>query len=170
MRRCALVLAVAAAAFALPALGSSTANVDVLGTVGKQLAAVKRKTALAVLLPGNLPFGGRVPRVYVSSYGTRDTWGFELDGAPNCGGADACFLVSFQAKRGARLPVKPNLKLARGWPAVYKGITCGGSCSPATLWFTHRGVLYVWQQKDPPKNAKSVLARLAAQAIAAGPR
>ena len=44
------------------------------------------------------------------------------------------------------------------------------SCSPASLWFVYRGVLYSWQHKDAPKNTKSVLARLAAQAIAAGPR
>jgi hypothetical protein len=49
-------------------------------------------------------------------------------------------------------------------------VTCGASCSPATLWFTYRGVLYMWQHKDPPRNAKAVLARLAAQAISAGPR
>ena len=73
-------------------------------------------------------------------------------------------------RSAGRLPGRSNLKLAGGQAAYYKGITCGASCSPATLWFLNKGVLYTWQHKDPPTNAKSVLAGLAAQAIAAGPR
>ena len=102
--------------------------------------------------------------------GARNAFTLEFAGAPHCGSANACFLASFQGTRGGKLPGKSNLELAGGQPAFYKGITCGASCSPATLWFLNRGVLYTWQHNDPPKNTKSVLARLAAQAIAAGPR
>ncbi len=155
---------------AVPAIASTTGNADVLKAFAGQLPAVKKKTTVAVLLPASLPFAGKVPRLYPTGSGSRNAWSMDLSGAPNCGRANACFLASFEAKRGGKLPGKPNLRLAGGQPAFYKGITCGGSCSPATLWFVYRGVLYTWQHKDPPANTKAVLARLAALAIAAGPR
>jgi len=166
-----LVLTVAlAATLAVPALASSTGSADLLKTFAKQLPAVKHKTTVPILLPASLPFAGKVPKLYPSGTGSKNAWSLELAGAPNCGGADACFLASLAAKRGGKLPGKSNLKLAGGQPALYKGITCGASCSPVTLWFTSGGVLYTWQHKDAPANTKAVLARLAAQAIAAGPR
>jgi hypothetical protein len=155
----------------VPALGSPTGSADLLSAFGKQLPAVARKTTVAVLLPARLPFAGKVPaKLYAAGSGSRNAWTLELDGAPDCRSADACFLASFQAKRCAHLPGRANLRLPGGQAAYYKGITCGASCSPATLWFEYRGALYAWQHKDPPRNARSVLARLAAQAIAAGPR
>jgi hypothetical protein len=158
------------AVLAVPALATSGGSVDVLHAFKKQIPFVKRHTTVPVLLPGTLPFGGKVPKVYATGFASKNRWGLELAGAANCGGADACFLASFDGRRGGRLPGKSNLRLAGGQPAFYKGITCGASCSPATLWFLHRGVLYTWQHKDPPKDAKAVLAGLAAKAIAAGPR
>jgi hypothetical protein len=165
VKRSAVVLTLA-----VPALGSSAGNADLLKVFAKQLPAVKRKTTVAVLLPTSLPFAAGVPRLYPTRYATKDGWRLVLAGAPNCGGANACFLASFEGSRTGKLLGRPNLRLAGGQPALYKPVTCGASCSPATLWFTYRGVLYTWQHKDPPRNAKAVLARLAAQAISAGPR
>jgi len=162
---------VLAAVLVTPALAASTGgNANVIDAFGKQIAAVDRKTTVPVLLPSTLPFAGKVPKLYPSGSATRSSFSLVFAGAPNCGGANACFLASFEGKRGGRLPGTSNLKLSGGQPAFYKGITCGASCSPATLWFVDEGVLYTWQHKDPPRNAKSVLARLATQAIAAGPR
>jgi len=171
MRRHAITLTlVLAGLLAVPALAATTQNADLLKAFAKQLPAVKHKTTVAVLLPTSLPFAGKVPKLYPTGGASKNAWDLELAGAPNCGGADACFLAPFEAKRGGKLPGTSNLKLAGGQPALYKGITCGASCSPATLWFVYHGILYTWQHKDPPANAKAVLARLAAQAIAAGPR
>ncbi len=165
----ALILALAGL-LAVPALASTTQNADLLKAFAKQLPAVKHQTTVAVLLPASLPFAAKVPKLYATGSGNNNGWTLALAGARNCRGANACFLASFDAKRGGKLPGKSNLKLAGGQAARYKGITCGASCSPATLWFVYHGVLYTWQHKDPPANTKAVLARLAAQAIAAGPR
>jgi hypothetical protein len=155
----------------MPAVAATSSNsVDVLKVFKTQIAAIKKHSKVPVILPASLPFAGKVPKLYATGGGTTKAWSLELDGAPHCGGADACFLASFQAVRGGKLPGKSNLKLAGGQLAFYKGITCGASCSPASLWFVSRGVLFSWQHKDAPKNTRSVLARLAAQAIAAGPR
>ena len=154
----------------MPAFGATTGgSANVIDAFGKQIAAVD-KTTVPVLLPSKLPFGGQVPKLYPSGSATRSSYSLVFAGAPKCGGANACFLASFEGKRGGKLPGKANLRLAGGQAAFYKRVTCGASCSPATLWFVTGGVLYTWQHNDPPKNAKSVLARLAVQAIAAGPR
>ena len=172
MRRAALLFSVAAATLvAGSALAASSSNsVNVLKVFSKQIASIKKSSKAPVILPASLPFGGKVPKVYPAGAGTRNSWTLVLSGAPNCGGADACFLASFDAQRGGKLPGKSNLKLAGGQAAFFKDVTCGASCSPAEIWFVYRGVLYTYAHKDAPRNTKTVLARLAAQAIAAGPR
>ena len=159
-----------AAVPAVPALGATSGSADLLKVFAKQLPAVKKKTVVPILLPAALQFAAKVPKLYATGAGSKNAWALVLSGAPNCGGADACFLASFEGRRGGKLPGKSNLKLAGGQLAYFKDITCGASCSPATLWFVDKGVLYTWQHKDAPRNTKSVLARLAAQAIKAGPR
>jgi hypothetical protein len=162
---CSVALAVAA-----PALAASSSNsVNLLKIFGRQIASIKKTSKVPVILPSSLPFGGKVPKVYATGGATRSSWTLVLAGAPNCGGADACFLASFDARRG-KLPAKANLKLPGGQAAFFKDVTCGASCSPATIWFVYHGVLYTYAHKDAPRNTKTVLSRLAAQAIAAGPR
>lgn len=168
----ALVTALAlAAVLTVSAVAASAGSVDLPKIFSKQIAAINAKTSVPVLLPGSLPFAGKVPKLYATGGATARAWDLELAGAPNCGGATACFFASFDGKRGGALPRKANLRLSGGDPAVYQASSCGASCSPATLWFTHRGVLYTWSDKVlVAKNAKSVLAQLASEAIAAGPR
>lgn len=62
------------------------------------------------------------------------------------------------------------MKLASGAPASYHPVGCGGSCSPATLWFRRGGVLYTWQVKDLPAHPRTLLIAMADEAIAAGGR
>jgi hypothetical protein len=168
----ALFLAIAlGAVLSASALAASATNVDLLKTFGTQLSTITKKTSVPVLLPSSLPFAGKVPKLYATGAASANQWALDLAGAPNCGGATACFFASFEGKRGGKLPRKSNLRLAGGDPAVYQASTCGASCSPATLWFTHGGALYTWQDKViSASNTKAVLARLAAEAIAAGPR
>ena len=165
----AAALAVAAVACAT-ALAAPARNIDLLKVFGGQLPKVKNVTTVPVLLPRSLPLGGSY-KVYASSGASRAYWELSLAGAPNCGSANACFVASFEGKRNGRLPGKANLRLAGGDPAIYQAFTCGASCSPTSFWFTHAGVLYSWQVKDlPAKGPKATLARLANEAIAAGPR
>jgi hypothetical protein len=168
MRALAAAAAVAVS-FSAAALAAPTRNVDLRKAFGAQLPKVKRATTVPVLLPRSLPLGGTY-KVYATGGAARGYWELSLAGAPNCGGANACFVASFEGRRGARLPGRANLHLAGGDPAIYHAFSCGASCSPTSLWFTHAGVLYSWQVKDLPKAPKATLARLAAEAIEAGPR
>ena len=137
------------------------------------LPSVKKHTSVAIFLPATLATAGADPKLYAGGSAATNTWDLELSGAPNCGGADACFIAGFESKRGGKLPAGKGItsfKLSNGDAARYHPITCGASCAPATLWFAHKGVLYTWQLKDAPKNAKTTMAAAAASAIAAGAR
>jgi hypothetical protein len=171
MRKVLATTIVLGALLSVPALAATAINVDLLKTFRSQITAVKKKTSVPVLLPASLPFAGKVPKLYATGGATGSHWDLELAGAPNCGGATACFFASFEGTKGGKLPKKSNLRLSGGDPAYYLASACGASCSPATLWFTHGGVLYTWADKViSAKNTKTVLARLASEAIAAGPR
>jgi len=164
-------LAAAGIALALgsTALAAGARNVDLLQAFRAQLPKVKHGTTVPVLLPHYLPLGGTY-KLYAGEGVSRGYFELSLEAAPNCRGANACFVATFEGKRGGKLPGKPNLRLAGGDPAIYHAISCGASCSPTSFWFTHAGVLYSWQVKDLPKGEKAVLTRMANEAIAAGPR
>jgi hypothetical protein len=170
MKRLAVVLLLAtASAGAALAAGPTPRNVDLLRTFGPRLAKVKAATTVPILLPRTLPLGGRY-KLYASGGGARTSYVLSLEGAPDCRGANACFIAAFAARRGGKLPGRPNVRLASGDPAIFRLFSCGGSCSPNSFWFTHDGVLYSWQAKDLPKGERAILVRMANQAIAAGPR
>ena len=161
-----LLVPLAAAALAAPSANA----IYPLQAFKIVLPKVKSHTKTAILLPANLTTAGRTPKLYATGTGTAAAWDLELAGAANCGGANACFIASFEGKRGGKLPGKSNLRLANGDAAYYHPISCGASCAPATLWFVHQAVLYTWQLKDAPKNAKTMLRKAAESAIAAGQR
>ena len=146
-------------------------SINLLKAFRAQLPKIHRTTSVPVLLPRSLPLAGKERfRVYATGGTTRKSWDLELAAAPDCGGANACFIASFEGKRGGKLPRKSNLRLANGDRAVFQDVSCGASCAPASLWFVHRRVLYEWQFKVPPKHTRTVMARLAADAIRAGRR
>jgi hypothetical protein len=158
-----LSLALCATAF-----GGSQRNVDVLETLAPQIARAKKATRVPILLPRGLPLLGNY-KVYGSVVTTRSSFDFELAGAPDCHGANACFVAMFAGQRGGKLPYRQNTTLANGDPAAFKPVSCGGSCSPNSFWFIHKGYLYSWQAKDIGA-PKATLTRMANQALAAGPR
>ena len=170
MKRLTLVLLLAATSTgAALAAGPAPRNVDLLRTFGPRVAKVKAATTVPVLLPRTLPLGGRY-KLYSRGAGARTSYVFSLEGAPNCLGANACFVATFAGKRSGRLPGRPNARLSSGDPAIFRLFSCGGSCSPNSFWFTHRGMLYSWQVKDLPKRERAIMIRMANEAIVAGPR
>ncbi len=152
-------------------LASSAYAIHPLVAFKTVLPTVKKETKVAILLPATLPTAGKSPKLYATGAGTSKSWALVLAGAKNCGGADACFIASFQGQRSGKLPAGiKHVRLSNGDAAAYQPITCGASCAPASFWFVHKGVLYAWQLKDAPKNALASFERAAASAIAAGAR
>jgi hypothetical protein len=165
-----LVAFLAAAIGCGSAVAAPAPPVNLLDTFKPLLPHIKRTTTVAVLLPSSLPTIDKT-KVYASEAVTKSGWQLELADAPGCGEATACFLASFAWERGGSLPGSANARDSAGDPAFFKNISCGGSCSPASLWFVHKGVVYSWQDTEVTlKSARTVLIGLAEQALAAGPR
>ena len=169
MRRLAIALILAATTSAAAVAAPAPRNVDLIRTFGSRLKTVRQVTTLPILLPRTMPLGGTY-RLYATGEASRHSYELSLAAARDCHGANACFIAEFDGQRGGKLPRKSNVTLAGGDPAYYHPVGCGGSCSPASFWFTHDGVLYSTQVKDLPKGDRAILTRMANQAIAAGPR
>ena len=169
-----LLAVLAAATLVVPSAAAeqsaSAARVDLLKTVRKELPRLKRATRVPILLPTTLLVAGPARPVYAFGSATATSWGISLAATRRCGGADACFVASFDAEAAKRLPDRANIRLAGGIPAYYHPISCGASCTPASLWFVHGGVLFSWQVNDPQRPVRTSLIRMANEALQAGPR
>jgi hypothetical protein len=168
------VSAVALVSLAALVLAPSAAAVpvDVPEALEPALGRVHARTQVPILLPDrlDLDFDGRL---YASGSGGRRSWSLSLAGAPNCGGATACFLASFSARRGGTPAYRTRVALRGGIPGWFKPLTCGASCSPPVLQYRRRGVLYEIAAKVPDSSAAAARARLVRAANAAlrvGPR
>jgi hypothetical protein len=164
-----LAVTVAATMLCSSAAAAGGQTVKLLTAFGPAVAKIER-SGVPVFLPSKLAVLDR-NRVYATGYATKASWDLELAFAPNCGSATACYLASFQAKRGGALPGAANTRLANGEAAFFLKSGCGASCSPESLYFVHGGVLYSLQDSDlPAGSAESFMVALASSALASGPR
>ena len=163
----AFVLAVAALLL-VPATASAK-PIDVPDLFASILPRVKEKTTVPVLLPQryisdskkNVPTGSA----------TRKRYTLSISAIRGCGGATACFIADFAAKKGAKPSFTRKVKLDGGRTGYFKPLTCGGSCSPPMLEWRQGGVLY-WIQAHAgtAKQEKKRLRRMANSAIRHGAR
>jgi hypothetical protein len=171
-----LVLATGAGlllATAVPAVAATPVAPELKGTLQK----LKAKTKLPVLLPSTFPVvrNGKKPLYPVIST-TSKSWSVTIGLAPDCNGANACSAGYLGATKTPKLPSavdgKYKVKL-HGVTGRYQPLSCGASCSPPAITFRSGGVNFTYQLKlDLAKGEtdRSVLTRLANQALDAGPR
>jgi hypothetical protein len=168
LRASLLTLAATAVAVVAPLGAAQAKTYDLPAIAAKQITKIDARSSVPVLLPDHLAID--YPGKLFVSGGTSDSgWHLEFDGAPDCGGATACFLASVTAETGGRPGFKRTVKLAGGVTGYYKPLTCGGSCSPPVIQFVRGGVLYEIAAKVPGKALKR-LTTAANEALAAGPR
>jgi hypothetical protein len=163
----ALVLATAALLM-LPAAAPAK-TIDVPDLFANVLPRVKAKTTVPVRLPQRYISDSKtnVP----SGSGRKNRYTLSISAIRGCGGATACFIAEFAAKRGAKPSFTRKVKLAGGRTGYFKPLTCGASCSPPMLEWRQGGVLY-WIQAHAgtAKQEKKRLRRLANSAIHHGAR
>jgi hypothetical protein len=170
-RRLVLLFAVlAAAAVAVPAFAASEGNVNVPAKFKTRIPKVKAKSGLAVRLPDSIHVFVSPKKTYAESSSTKNRYSLDLVAAKPCHGANACFLAAFSAERGGTPAYKRTVSLTRGNSGYYKPITCGASCSPATIQWKEGKVLYEIQNKGAVKPQKAGMVKLANSAIKAGNR
>jgi hypothetical protein len=155
-----------AVTLAVPALAAAAPSVNVLKVLAGPIAKARRG-GVPVLLPSRYAPG--VARVYGSGGATGHGYALELDAAPDCHQATACFLALFTGARGRALGAPANVTLAGGVRGHYRATSCGASCSPGSLAWVLGGVRYEMQAVVVGPE-RAALVRLADAAIAAGGR
>jgi hypothetical protein len=157
-------------ALSAPATASAATYIyDVPDLVARPLAAVKEATTIDVLLPSQ--FTSDRPKLYSEGRGRGGSYRFEIGAIRHCGGAGACFIASFRAKRGAKPSNPRKVALRGGRRGYFQPLRCGASCAPPSIEWVQDGVRYTIEGKfGTKKSERSVLTRLANSAIGKGAR
>ncbi len=172
----ALAVALMAIAVCAPAgIASGPKSVNVLKLLGARIARVKRHDGgVPVLLPATMPLPHHD---FTASAAKPGRYQLEIDGGEPCGGANVCLFALFTGLRGGHLYGKP-VSLHGGIVGRYAQIQCGASCSPPSIDWTLRGVLYtitanpsVGDHRAGTAGAvRAVFVAAANESIDAGPR
>jgi hypothetical protein len=142
---------------------------DLNALFADSLPQVKAKTTLSILLPDALPDVSE--KLYPSGSGAVREYSFALAGAPDCGGANACFVAEFTARKGGRPFGRGRATLARGRHGRFQPLSCGASCSPPSISWRERGATYSIQARvGDQRSERRILVKMANEAIAHGPR
>jgi hypothetical protein len=136
------------------------------GLLTGTVAEVKDQTPLPILVPSSLKTD-QAP-LYAAGEGHRRDYQIAVSTVEDCG-ANACSLAFFSAYRGQKPYGTRKVTLAKGRKGRYLPLSCGGSCSPPSVQWVERGVLYEIQM-DFAKNARAELVKMANSAIKSGPR
>jgi hypothetical protein len=140
-------------------------TVDLPQLFADDLERIGPKTDVPILLPQSMP--GDLDEYFPTGFGREKHWGLQMAGAPNCGGATACFIASFEGSRRGKPFGRRTLALARGRVGHFTPLSCGASCSPPRIEWRERAATYRIQAKVPGRRA---LVKMANSAIRHGPR
>jgi hypothetical protein len=148
---------------------AGTHNADLNALFAHHLPRVEARTRIAVLLPDTMPT--EIDPLYATHFATRRTYSLDLGGAPDCGGANACFEAEFTGEKGGTPFGMKTVTLAKGRHGRFKPLTCGASCSPPSISWSERGATYTIQANVGNKHTeRRILVKMANQAIRRGPR
>ena len=166
----ALVLALAALLL-VPAVApaAKTRNIDVPKKFKALLVVARDRTDVPILLPQKYRTDAR--KLVPSGSFARKRYTFSLSAIQGCGGATACFIADFSAKRGGKPHYQRKVTLTGGRTGYFKPLTCGASCSPPVIEWVENKVLY-WIQAHAgnERQEKKRLVAMANSAIEHGPR
>jgi hypothetical protein len=153
----------------LAALALAGAPADLNTLFADTLPAVKADTALPILLPDSMP--SDYDALYPSGVGSRREYSIGLAAAPDCGGANACFVADFSARKGGQPFGRGKVTLTGGRHGRFQPMSCGASCSPPSISWKQGGVTYSFQARVGTKTTeRRALVKMANQAIKHGPR
>src|SRR3954469_9316011 len=127
MRRLLLALT-ALGVLAAPAVAAApTQEVDVPAALADQIATAKARSDVPVRLPAKLTV--EPGDLFPSGTAHKNSWDMGLDAAPDCGGANACFVAAFSAKRGGSPFGRSRVRLRGGSVGRFTPRSCGASCA-----------------------------------------
>lgn len=141
------------------------------------LPEVKAKSQIPVLLPSELPQPIEKAKNALVEKASANEYTISL--YYELGVGDAAFAASFSAQTTPNYNPRDlkgihEVKLVRGIRGFFEPIRCGGSCSPANLWWEDRGILYQIQLNLPSsfseQKQQDVAVAVTVSAILGGPR
>jgi hypothetical protein len=153
----------------LAALALAAPTADLTTLFADTLPAVKAQTSIPILLPDTMPSG--YDELYPSGVGALREYSIGLAAAPMCGGATACFVADFSARKGGTPFGRGRVTLTGGRHGRFQPLSCGASCSPPSISWKQGGVTYSIQANvGTKKTERRALVKMANQAIRHGPR
>jgi hypothetical protein len=168
MRRL-LLIGIAFAALATPAAAAPTQTVDVPSALADQIATAKDRSRVPVRLPARMTV--EEGDLFPSGTARRNGWAMGLDAAPDCGGANACFVAAFTGERGGTPFGQKRVRLRGGRRGFFTPLSCGASCAPPQIQWKMGSTLYTIQARVGTKSTeRRMLIRMANSAILHGPR
>jgi hypothetical protein len=170
LRRCFLpALAVVALLVTGSAEAQTITRIDVPAALTSQVDRINARGRGPVLLPSRLP--SEQAQLYASGGSSRRGYDLELSAAPDCGGANACFVATFTAERGGEALGRTRVRLSNGRRGWFTPTGCGASCAPPQIQWRERGHTYTIQARvGTAGTEKREIVRLANSAIINGPR
>src|SRR3954447_2613896 len=136
------------------------------GLLTGTVADVKQQTPLPILIPSTMRTD--VKPLYGSGGGDKTDYSISVSTKKQCG-ANACSVAYFFASKGGKPYGARPATLANGRKGRYNPLSCGASCSPPSIVWKERGVVYEISM-DFERNARAELVKMANSAIRWGPR
>jgi len=169
MRRLLLALT-ALGVLAGPAVAAApTQVVDVPAALADQIATAKARSDVPVRLPAKIAV--EPGDLFPSGTAHKNSWDMGLDAAPDCGGANACFVAAFSAKRGGSPFGRIRVRLRGGRVGRFTPLSCGASCAPPQIQWKQGSSVYTIQARVGTRSTeRRMLVRMANSAILHGPR
>jgi hypothetical protein len=140
------------------------------------LPELKAKTRVPILLPAEAPSNLLVKGLVIDANVSDDAYDISLVGEHGAGNAGFMAGFSASARKKApslEVPSDKMVSLPMGISAVFRPISCGGSCAPVNIWWGQEKVVYQIQLKmlsDTGEEEQEVrIVALASSAIKAGP-
>jgi hypothetical protein len=154
----------------LATLALAHAPIDFNAQFAGTLPQVKAKTSIPVLYPDSMPSDW--DQVYPSGGATKKEYSLSVAAAPDCGGANACFIATITGQKGGTPFGRGKVTLRGGRHGRYQPLSCGASCSQPSISWKQEGVTYQIQADVEASKAtdRQALISLANQAIKRGPR
>ena len=148
---------------------ASARTIDVPELFADVLPKVNDRTEVPVRLPQR--YITDADELFASGSGRKRSYSLGIAAIPDCGGATACFVADFSAKRGEDPHYTRKLSLTGGRTGYFKPLSCGASCSPPAIEWRQGGVLYSIQAHAGTKRQeKKRLRKMANSAIRNSPR
>jgi hypothetical protein len=154
----------------LAAVAASVPTVNLNQLFADTLPAVKAKTSLPILFPDTMPYES-TGQIYTAGGGSKKEYSLSLYDAPDCSGANVCFIAEITGTKGGQPFGRGKATLAHGIHGRYQPLSCGASCSQPSISWKEHGVTYEIQADvEAAKNDRAALVKMADNAITRGAR